>query len=195
MKNNQKWFSIVEVLIGILIFSLWLVSIYMLILSSMKMNEYSKNSIIASNLAREGIENIRNVRDNNYNNLYKWNQMPWEALGVEISTGVYFTLETDLSTDEIKMKKIDNFWEWKNYLKDRMKSYQLYLTPEKTYTYASGSSNSPTYFYRYVYFDDVKSNTGMLVKDALKLKSKVIWYKNGYHEIELDTVLTHFQRD
>jgi hypothetical protein len=48
----------------------------MLILSSMKMNEYSKNSIIASNLAREGIENIRNVRDNNYNNLYKWNQMP-----------------------------------------------------------------------------------------------------------------------
>jgi hypothetical protein len=46
-----------------------------------------------------------------------------------------------------------------------------------------------------VYFDDVKSNTGMLVNDALKLKSKVIWYKNGYHEIELDTVLTHFQRD
>jgi hypothetical protein len=76
-----------------------------------------------------------------------------------------------------------------------MKSYQLYLTPEKNYTYASGWTNTPTYFYRYVYFDDVKSNTGNVLKDALKLKSKVIWYKNWYHEIELDTILTHFQRD
>jgi hypothetical protein len=42
----------------------------------MRLNEYSKNSIVASNLARESIELIRNVRDSNYVNMYKWNKMP-----------------------------------------------------------------------------------------------------------------------
>lgn len=39
----------------------------MLILSTSKMNAvFPKNSIIASNLSREGIEVVRNLRDNNY---------------------------------------------------------------------------------------------------------------------------------
>jgi hypothetical protein len=42
----------------------------------MKLNEYSKNSIMASNLSREAIELVRNIRDSNYINLYKWNKMP-----------------------------------------------------------------------------------------------------------------------
>jgi hypothetical protein len=49
---------------------------YALILSTMSLNEYSKNSIIATNLARETLENIRNVRENNYKKLYKWNKLP-----------------------------------------------------------------------------------------------------------------------
>jgi hypothetical protein len=42
----------------------------------MKLNDYSKNSIIASNLARESLEIVRNVRDNNYKNMFKWNKLP-----------------------------------------------------------------------------------------------------------------------
>jgi Tfp pilus assembly protein PilV len=59
-----------------MIFSLGLTGIYILIVSTMSLNDYSKNSIIAMNLAKESIENIRNVRDNNYKNLYKWNKLP-----------------------------------------------------------------------------------------------------------------------
>jgi Tfp pilus assembly protein PilV len=59
-----------------MIFSLGLTGIYILIVSTMSLNDYSKNSIIAMNLAKESIENVRNVRDNNYKNLYKWNKLP-----------------------------------------------------------------------------------------------------------------------
>lgn len=193
--SNQKWFSIIEVLIGIMIFSLGLVSIFMLILSALRMNEYSKNSIIASNLAREGIEVIRNIRDNNYTDLRSWNTFPWSDMNARFATGVYYTLENIPSTEiGVEIKKIDNFAEGKSALKDKMKNYQLFLTPENTYTYDNRPPNTPTHFYRYVTFSDVITPTGA-EPEALKVTAKVIWYKNGYHEIQLDTLLTHFQRD
>jgi hypothetical protein len=39
------------------------------------MNTYNKNHIIASNLAREQVELIRNVRDTNYKKLQRWNML------------------------------------------------------------------------------------------------------------------------
>lgn len=193
--SNQKGFSIIEVLIGIMIFSLGLVSIFMLILSALRMNEYSKNSIIASNLAREGVEIVRNIRDNNYTTLRSWNTFPGTDMTARFSTGVFYTLENDPTTQVgVKMKKIDLFAEGKTALKDKMLSYQLYLTPDNIYTYDASASNTPTHFYRYVTFSDVTTSSGV-EPEALKVTSKVIWYKNGYHEIQLDTVIAHFQRD
>ena len=68
-------FSIIEVLVGIFIFSLGLVSIFMLLTSALNLNELNKNKIIASNLAREQIELFRNIRDVNYATLHNWNQI------------------------------------------------------------------------------------------------------------------------
>gem|GEM_PF-2386235 len=42
----------------------------------MSMNEYSTNSIIASSLAQESIEDIVNLRDNNYVSFNNWNKLP-----------------------------------------------------------------------------------------------------------------------
>jgi hypothetical protein len=51
-------------------------SIFMVISSSINVNSLNKNIIIASNLASEQIEIIRNIRDNNYANFRKWNYIP-----------------------------------------------------------------------------------------------------------------------
>ncbi len=191
MQKENKWFSIIEVLIWIMIFSLGLVSVYMLIASAMKMNEYSKNSIIASHLAREWLEIVRNIRDNNYETLHNWNKFPWNDVLETFQTGAYYTVENQWNF----LTKIDDFAQWKQYLASKMQDYQLYLTPENEYTYNASENNTKTYLYRFIYFDDVKNNNGDIQENALHLKSKVIWYKNGYHSVELDTILTHFQRD
>jgi hypothetical protein len=39
------------------------------------MNDYNKNYIVTSNLAREQIELVRNIRDSNYQQLKKYNQI------------------------------------------------------------------------------------------------------------------------
>jgi hypothetical protein len=41
----------------------------------MNLNDYNKNYIVASNLAREQLELIRNIRDNNYKKVQIYNQI------------------------------------------------------------------------------------------------------------------------
>jgi Tfp pilus assembly protein PilV len=72
-KINKKAMSIIEVMIAIFIFTLGISSVFMIISSTSGINSYNKNFIIASNLAREQIELIRNTRDTNYKKFQKWN--------------------------------------------------------------------------------------------------------------------------
>lgn len=198
MKNSNKWFSIIEILVWIFIFSVWLTSVFVLIISTGNMNAYSKNSIIASNLAREGIEIVKNVRDDNYLNLYRWNKIPWEDNMKLFSTWVYYKVENNL-IDKNKIalfNEIENFWEGKDNLSTKMNNYKLYLTPEGYYTYDS-NNNKKTIFYRYIKFDDVKYSTwwtNVVIPGSLKMTSNVIWYEKWYHEVRLDTIISDWQR-
>jgi hypothetical protein len=45
------------------------------LVTSLRINDYNNNAIIASNLAREQVELFRNIRDTNYKKLQVWNQM------------------------------------------------------------------------------------------------------------------------
>lgn len=200
MKKNNTWFSIIEILIWMFIFTLWLLSIYALVIHTINLNEYSKNSIIASNLAREWIEIVRNIRDNNYKDLYRWNKLPWNDVYNLFSTWVYYKWENDFSTStslSVNLEEISDFWEWKDYLSSKMQNYVLCLNNKNQYTHNCSTSNKKTYFYRYLKFDDVKYNswwTQIVLDDAIKLTSKVIWYNRWYHEVELKTILSDFLR-
>lgn len=199
MKNNNKWFSIIEILVWILIFSIWLTWVYAIILSTMNLNEYSKNSVIATNLANESIEDIRNLRDNNYKKIFKWNKLPWNVSDDFFSTWVYYKVENDFSSftnDFLKIDIINNFWEWKSNLTTKMLNYQLCIDSNNMYTY-NCIWNKKTYFYRYVKFDDIYVLSwwvNLKMEDSLKLTSKVIWYSRWYHEVELKTILTDYLR-
>lgn len=61
----KRGFSIIEVLFATLIFSVGLVSVSNLMLESLKNSADSRNVVIAAQLAQEGVELVRNFRDNN----------------------------------------------------------------------------------------------------------------------------------
>ena len=81
---NKKAMSIIEVMIAIFIFTLWVASVLMIITSTAWVNTYNKNFIIASNLAREQIELIRNIRDTNYKKFQKWNMLRPETTSYNV---------------------------------------------------------------------------------------------------------------
>jgi len=65
-KVINKGFTIMEILVSIFILSIGLVGIYSLINQNIQVQYINKNDLIASQLAQEGIELVRNVRDKNW---------------------------------------------------------------------------------------------------------------------------------
>jgi len=207
-KLNKSWMSIIEVIVAIFIFTIWLSSIYLVITSSINLNEYGKNQIIASNLAREWLELVKNLRDSNYSNLHNWNSInPNLSWNYDLETNLiqtwtYYKIELDYETIfpdfSVRLEKINDFQEWKEYIKTNMKDYELCLNNAKKYTYNCSLWNKKTGIFRYIKFEDLTykdaSWNDIVVQEAYKVVSKVIWYKKGYHEINLTTILANHKR-
>ena len=64
--NYSSGFSLMEVMLSVAILSMGIVASFSLISSSMAKFSSATNKIIASNLAQDGIERVRNVRDTNW---------------------------------------------------------------------------------------------------------------------------------
>ncbi len=66
LTKNQAGQSLIEMLIALFILVIAMTATIVLVTSSIKSGRDSINKLIATNLAREGIEVVRNVRDSNW---------------------------------------------------------------------------------------------------------------------------------
>lgn len=195
-------FSIIEVLIGIFIFSLGLVSIYALIVSSLTINDRNKNSIIASHLAREQIELFRNIRDTNYKNLKVWNQRnPSQSwLGAVFEIDKYYKLENNFSVGSTtSVENITQVPSTSIAAPDisSITDYKLCLDENKYYVYCSATAHpdsEETPFYKYIYIANEDADGNLLPSGAVRVVSKVVWLKRGYHEFDIQTIITDWRR-
>lgn len=206
MKNiNIKAFSIIEILVWIFIFALWITSIYAIISSTLRVGDYNKNYIIASNLAREQIELVRNLRDSNYNKIQKYNQInPWDSdYNNVFEYWKKYKIENNYSTTAnfpIEVIDItDWFEEWETKLVwTSMNSYKLCIDSQNRYNYdCSDSNSSKTRFYKYISMEKVEYDdwgTTKLIDNAYLVTSKVIWYIKWYHEFEVKYVIADWKR-
>lgn len=204
INKNIKAFSILEVLVWILIFSMWIISVYSVIISTLNLNEYNKNFIIASHLAREQIELVRNIRDSNYEKIQAYNQINpnLEDYDKLFEPEQYYKIENDFSPEAsfpISVEKISDFEEWETYLNLEMKNYQLCIN-DNLYAFCDNlddDEGKKTQFYKYIRIEKVEYMEGAETKEiekAFKVRSKVIWYKKWYHEFELISIFTDFKR-
>ena len=214
-KYNKNWFTLIELLVWILVFSLWVVSVFSLIITTLNLNEYNKNYIVAASLAREQIELIRYIRDSNYKKIQVYNQINPNSDDHEnlLKTNTYYKIENDFSEGAsfpVKLKEIKDFKEWNWDYIPKMDDYKLFLNKNNLYTYCDSSdpeNNSKdqeclnesegTIFYRYIKIDEVKYSEDWVEKtipDAFKVTSKVIWIKKWYKEFEINTIFTDYKR-
>ena len=201
-KNTKSGFSIIEIIIWIFIFSLGIASVYMLLSSSLNVNSLNKNTIIAWNLAREQLEIVKNMRDNNYLTLNNWNYIPndekswWNPdFDKKFEIGKQYTVENNFSTSAVfpvKMKVISSFSEWKDKI-SQMQNYRLCINDKNFYTYKC-IGNKNTKFYRYVKFEKLENKTWDISTDAFKITSKVIWVDKQYREFEIKTIIADWKR-
>ncbi|MDP3043010.1 MAG: prepilin-type N-terminal cleavage/methylation domain-containing protein [bacterium] len=168
MKKNklkrQFGFSILEVIIAILIISIGMIGVLSLITQNIQVQYIGKNDLIASQLAQEGLELVRNIRDTN-----------WLTAGNDWKTGAGATTNSDIVQDGdyaidysgaiIDINSIDNAG--------------LNIDAAGFYTHNAGAA---TAFYRLI---TVVDNA-----DYLDVECKVRWKERGRtHDYAVKTLL------
>lgn len=73
-KRNYKSQGMIESLVAITVVVVGLVSILTLVVFNLRVQVYSHDMLIATNLAKEGIEVVRSIRDTNWLNGNDWDQ-------------------------------------------------------------------------------------------------------------------------
>ena len=70
--SNDFGFTIMEMVVVVFIISIGLIGVLSLVVQNVQVEYVNKNMIIASQLAQEGLELVRNVRDNNWVDSSDW---------------------------------------------------------------------------------------------------------------------------
>jgi hypothetical protein len=171
--KKSKAQGILEVMIAIYISVVGILSIMNLVFSTIKVQRFNHNMLIATNLAREGVEIVRNIRDSNWVEGGKWD------IGLkpgDLDTGVRsFVIDNWYVKDQsgYSLKYIGEPWEDCQEVDSpcRLKLVKLTGPDEsrKIYTessyFTSGYTSSDTNFYRIIYIDEICYNDSMLELD------------------------------
>jgi len=107
--KNQPGFTLVEILAVLFVISLGLIGVLSLIVQNIQSQNINKRTITAYELAQEGLELIRNVRDSNWKNGDAWNK--------DLGAGSYYMDYLDsvptiitYDTDAVLYKNVAGFY-------------------------------------------------------------------------------------
>jgi Tfp pilus assembly protein PilV len=93
--RQTSGFTVAEVVIAIVILILGIAGSIELVAHAMRANVESADRLLAANLAEEGLEALRNVRDSNYLQNYPWNGGGSADFGSAGGWGADFSKSTD----------------------------------------------------------------------------------------------------
>lgn len=163
--KRQFGFSILEVIIAILIISIGMIGVLSLITQNIQVQYISKNDLIASQLAQEGMELVRNIRDTN-----------WLTAGNDWKIGAGASTNSDIVQDG------DYAIDYSGFIVDidSINNAGLNIDAAGFYTHGAGVAATP--FSRLITVVD----NG----DYLEVECKVQWKERGRtHDYTVKTLL------
>lgn len=183
------------------IFSLWIISVYAVISSSVRINDHNRHYIIASNLAREQLEILRNNRDYNYAKIQKFDQInPLHQTNPDFSNTLkkwIYQVENNFDTAANFPLRIEKISDDMNISEEIMKNENISLREEyrvyfdetqRIYTFDDDWwNNKKTPYIKYVEISRDNDN-------QILITSRVIWESKGRHDFEIKTILTDWKQ-
>ena len=107
----------------------------------------------------------------------------------------YYFVENDYSSWNITVELLwTNIFEGAWELSDMRNQSGLCFDWENRYIKCEVTNPNDTKFFKYLKIEQAKDELDNDIEDAYILISKVIWYKRGYHELEIKTIITDWRR-
>ena len=127
--SAKQGFSLIEVLVSLFVLSVGITAIAILMVNNIKNLQTSKNQTIASMLAQEGIELVRNYRDNNPTVFSSGGTGAFSGdYRIDMKTG---TLDSTSSGIELYLNSTNNFYTHDPAGSKAIKFYrQIHITPD-----------------------------------------------------------------
>ena len=171
---KQKGFGLIEVTVSVYILAMGLLGLMSLLHQSLKAQGINKNTIIAAQLAQEGVELVRNVRDNNW---LDPNNTDWKIDIIGGNGGMIsqsFTIDYRGRYEIATVSNIDD------------PAAKLYINPDNYYTHEASGSD-PTLFSRVI----EKINPS---PEYMEIVSRVKWNERGVdHDFVVSTKLYNWR--
>lgn len=102
IKPTTSGFTLIELIIGMTIFSIGLAGVYALLQTTMSTVRYSRDEIVVSGLLREQIDLVMSIRDTNLRNYIPWDSVLIDppARDTILTAGTYM-IENNYATASI----------------------------------------------------------------------------------------------
>lgn len=208
---TQKGFTLIELIVGMLIFSIAMTAILALLHSTIENALYSRHEIIASNILREQIELVKNIRNSNVRNFIPFDTTHVDGVASSSFHSWTYIIEDDFTTKNTTINTSNgNIDASPVFLKDITLNYspdpaiefsrtQLNLDNNGRYTHRTGTgTNYASYIIiTPLWFD----NNGNYIK--VEKNSKPQWYlldarvivkAREYKEYDLRTIITDWKK-
>lgn len=213
---SQKWFTLVELIVGMTIFAVWMTAILGLLHSTIDTAIMSRHEITASNILREQIELVKNTRNTNLRNYISWDSILLSGSISTTLTGWIFIIENDYTTSWVILSPGSSMINMSPvYMADRTSLISLSDTEEsrfyKTRLYKDSENrfthtetSTPTNYASYLIISplSVPDADGVMltpIKDTMPqwyiLDARVITHSRmWYREYDLKTVITDWKK-
>lgn len=198
---NKKAFSIIEIMIWSLVFSIGILSAYSMVSTTLKLNNYNRDYIIASMLAKEQIEQIRYLRDVNYAKIQAYNKINPNTQDYEaddfFQTWSYYKIDNDYtegSTFSVSVEKEDSY-SWEETI-DELEQFRLCIN-NWLYSYNCDLDWSiETDFFKFIEVLPINYKDWAVTESIdnwFKVNSKVYWYDGKLRNFEINSIFTDFK--
>ncbi len=175
----------IEVIAAVMIIAMGMIGVLSLVIQNVEAQYINKNVLIASGLAQEGLELVRNIRDNN-----------WLTAGFDPITGWKLGAGAGTNSDIVQDGTYAIDYRRFSSLNATVDSItddgaRLYLNDEGLYTHVS-AGNIETNFYRLITIVDDSANPAY--PDLLDIKCTIRW-KDGTqdHDYTAETSLYNWR--
>lgn len=112
--QNKKGFTVLELMVGIVVFTLGFLGAYLLVESASSASLRSRDEIIGANIMREQIELLKNLRDTNWIQFRSWNSIELAKRAAETSDvlelNTFYTIVNNFSEGKtLHIEKLTGF--------------------------------------------------------------------------------------